>query len=191
MTAWLTRRDILAGIALTGAGIAGGVFLGRGQAPAAPANSGPGPSRFSRSPGGSSGPGPGSPSSHAPSTSQNPIERAHDAEALLVATYEGLIASLDPASAARLQGTLADHRRHLDAFAAVASAADAGWAPPAVSAPRLLPHDLASLERAASASLLALLSEVKGDDAGLFASVAASEAAHVQVVGFLRHVAAR
>ena len=191
MTARLSRRDILVGIALTGVGIASGVFLGRGPAPAAAGATGkPDPSRSPRSPG-TSLPGSGATTTNAPPVSQGPIVRAHDAEALLVATYEGLIVSLDPASVARLQGALADHRRHLDAFAAVAIAADASWSPLAVAAPRQLPRDLAAVERAASVSLLALLSEAKGDDAGLIASIAASEAAHAQVVGFLRHVAAR
>ncbi|MCU1677647.1 MAG: hypothetical protein JWM93_2405, partial [Frankiales bacterium] len=56
--------------------------------------------------------------------------------------------------------------------------------------PTTPPADVAGLERDASAAHLALVAEASGDDAGLLASLAASEAGHAQIVGVLRRTAA-
>jgi hypothetical protein len=141
---------------------------------------------------------------------------AYAAEHDMVARYEDI---LRDATAGELGPVLADHRRHLDAFAAAILAVDPSWTPappstaaaaatagstagataggtatagpasPSPSPPPPSPSTLASLEQSASAGMLARVAAVDGDLAGLFASVAASEAGHAQVVGALRRAA--
>ncbi|MDQ1682330.1 MAG: hypothetical protein QOH99_871 [Frankiaceae bacterium] len=192
MTARLSRREILAGVAITGVAVAGGALAGRkGGTPAADS---PTPLPSGTTATGSPSPSPSAAQTTTDPPSDHPAVRAYDAEAGLVATYTAIAGSLDGTTAARLDGPLGDHHRHLDALAAVASAAVPGWSPSGVQLPApqsTLPLvDVAALERAASAAMLGLVPSASGDLAGLLASIAASEASHAQIVGVLRHVSA-
>ncbi|MDQ1679224.1 MAG: hypothetical protein QOI42_83 [Frankiaceae bacterium] len=203
VTARPTRREALAAAGLLCLGAAGGVLVSRRGAgespPSGSGKSGPTAARTSPTVPGSAG----SPATAtASSTTAAPVGlaapslvEAYAAEHQLVARYEQVVRD---ATAAQLAPVLADHRRHLDAFAAAILAADPSWTPqplpPAAASPtpppRPSPGSLAALERSASAALVARVAGVDGDLAGLFASVAASEAGHAQVVGALRWAAA-
>jgi hypothetical protein len=219
-----TRREVLAAAGLLGVGAGGGLLASRSAARRGSRAGAGGPSSGGRA----SGPTGTSPGTTPPGVeSSTPVPAgapppsllaAYAAEHDMVARYEDI---LRDRTAGELGPVLADHRRHLDAFAAAILAVDPSWtpAPPSTAAAAATagstagataggtatagpaspspspspsppsPSTLASLEQSASAGMLARVAAVDGDLAGLFASVAASEAGHAQVVGALRRAA--
>ena len=125
------------------------------------------------------------------------LEHAITAEELMIARYEAAQGAVtaDASVTAVVSGLLAQHREHLTALRSrlvlperlvSAKPKPNPTAPPPATGTRQVLAELAAAERTASDTLARQLLDVPGPLAQLMASIAASEAAHVVVLGQIR-----
>jgi hypothetical protein len=143
-----------------------------------------------------------------PGTDVVSLRKAIDAEELMIARYESALAALAPGAGQAGAGAkagqrartlvtevLAEHRAHLVQLTArlvlpprlvTASPRPSPTAPPAPAGAHRILAGLAAAEAAASDRLIGQLAAVPPELAQLMASIAASEAAHVVLLGYGR-----